>query len=224
MKKYSRREWVKRGLGGAALLAGCRIMVGAPQVDVDLALTNGKFVDSRGVVGTRLTIRNGRIVNVGQNVPLGPGARTVNLGGRTVVPGFFDAHVHYTRAGVNPGYEARRIERAFSIVELQEAIARRAESVPSGQFITCIGGWNHTQFAEARRPTKADLDAANMPSIFQVREEALAPSPTASDKHSFLRRASPSTHQRESLQLPMPPSRRFRRYKRPKTNCVVRPI
>ena len=27
-------------------------------------------------------------------------------------------------------------------------------------MITCIGGWNHLQFAEARRPTKADLDAA----------------------------------------------------------------
>ena len=84
----------------------------------------------------------------------------VDLGGRTVIPGLFDAHVHYTRAGVNPGYEARRIERAFSIAELQEAIAQRAESVPPGAFITCIGGWNHTQFAEARRPTKAELDAA----------------------------------------------------------------
>jgi predicted amidohydrolase YtcJ len=72
----------------------------------------------------------------------------------------FDAHVHYTRAGVNPGYEARRIERAFSIAELQAAIARRAESVPPGAFITCIGGWNHTQLAENRRPTRAELDAA----------------------------------------------------------------
>ena len=34
--------------------------------------------------------------------------------------------MHYTRAGVNPGYEARRIERALSIAELQEAIATRA--------------------------------------------------------------------------------------------------
>ena len=91
---------------------------------------------------------------------LGPDAQTIDLGGRTVVPGLFDAHVHYTRAGVNPGYEARRIERAFSIAELQETIARRAASVPPGEFITCIGGWNHTQFAEARRPTKAELDAA----------------------------------------------------------------
>ncbi|HKE87403.1 MAG TPA: amidohydrolase family protein [Vicinamibacterales bacterium] len=126
----------------------------------DLLLTNGKFVDGRGQVGTALTIKNGRIVNVGQARAIGAAPRTIDLGGRTVVPGFFDAHVHYTRAGVNPGYEARRIERAFAITELQEAIAKRAESVPSGAFITCIGGWNHTQFVENRRPTKSDLDAA----------------------------------------------------------------
>ena len=126
----------------------------------DLVLTNGKFVDGRGDVGTTLTIRNGRIAAVGRTVSLAPDARTIDLGGRTVVPGLFDGHVHYTRAGVNPGYEARRIERAFSIAELQEAIAERAKSVPPGAFITCIGGWNYNQFAEARRPTKAELDAA----------------------------------------------------------------
>src|SRR4029077_19406486 len=112
----------------------------------------------RGVVASALTIKNGRIVNIAQK--LGPDAQTVDLGGRTVVPGLFDSHAHYTRAGVNPGYEARRIERAFSIAELQEAIAKRAASAPPGGFITCVGGWTHTQFAEARRPTKADLDAA----------------------------------------------------------------
>jgi predicted amidohydrolase YtcJ len=139
---------------------------GASAGPADLLLTNGKFVDGRGQVGTAITIKNGRILSVGEvRAPdaaraLGAVARTIDLGGRTVVPGFFDAHVHYTRAGVNPGYEARRIERAFSIAELQEAIAKRAESVPAGAFITCIGGWNHTQFAENRRPTKADLDAA----------------------------------------------------------------
>jgi predicted amidohydrolase YtcJ len=125
-----------------------------------LLLANGKFVDGRGVVGSAMTIRNGRIVAIGEARALGSATRTIDLGGRTVVPGLFDAHVHYTRAGVNPGYEARRIERAFSIAELQEAIATRAASVPSGAFITCIGGWNHTQLAENRRPTKAELDAA----------------------------------------------------------------
>jgi predicted amidohydrolase YtcJ len=132
----------------------------APSSSGDLILRNGKFVDGRGQVASLLTIKNGRIVSVGQAIPLGPGAKTIDLRGRTAVPGFFDAHVHYTRAAMNPGHEARRIERAFSIVELQEVIARRAESVPAGKFITCIGGWNHTQFAEARRPTKKELDDA----------------------------------------------------------------
>jgi predicted amidohydrolase YtcJ len=160
----SRRELIT----GAAAMGGSRALGAAPQTastnagqrggDGDLALVNGTFVDGRGVVASALAIKNGRIVNARQR--LGPDAQTIDLGGRTVIPGLFDSHAHYTRAGVNPGYEARRIERAFSIAELQETIARRAESVPPGEFITCIGGWNHTQFAEARRPTKAELDAA----------------------------------------------------------------
>jgi predicted amidohydrolase YtcJ len=161
MTKLSRRNWIK-GAAGATLFARGELLRAAPQSPAtgDLVLSNGKFVDGRGVVGETVTIRNGRISAVGQPGPLGPGARTIDLGGRTVVPGFVDAHCHYTRAAVNPGYEARRIERAFSIAELQETISRRAASVPAGEFITCIGGWNHTQFAEARRPTKAELDAA----------------------------------------------------------------
>ncbi|MEO8256366.1 MAG: amidohydrolase family protein [Acidobacteriota bacterium] len=148
-------------------IAGSRIAGATPQTapaaagprgGVDLALVNGRFVDGRGVVASGMTIRNGRIASPAQR--LGPDAVTIDLGGRTVIPGLFDSHAHYTRAGVNPGYEARRIERAFSIAELQEALARVASRVPPGELITCIGGWNHTQFAEARRPTRSELDAA----------------------------------------------------------------
>jgi predicted amidohydrolase YtcJ len=164
----SRRDLLKRAAASAAVVAGGNFVVGSPAANAaaqattsgDLILANGKFVDGRGQVATTLTIRNGRIASVGKAVPLAPDARTIDLGGRTVVPGLFDGHVHYTRAGVNPGYEARRVERAFSIAELQEAIAVRAKTVPPGQFITCIGGWNHTQLSDARRPTKAELDAA----------------------------------------------------------------
>jgi predicted amidohydrolase YtcJ len=182
---WSRREWLKTAAAGTAALAGGAAL-GAQgrrdddrgdrddrrdddhgrrrrrdgSVDGDVAFVNGSFIDGRGVVASAMTIRNGRISNVGRLEALGPDTQVVNLGGRTVIPGLFDSHVHYTRAGVNPGYEARRIERAFSIRELQETIARRARSVPPGAFITCIGGWNHTQFTEARRPTKAELDDA----------------------------------------------------------------
>ena len=163
MSEHSRRDLLKAALTGAAAYLGSSALSTDTRLDAaqrgasvaDLLLTNGKFVDGRGVVGSALTIRNGRIVGIGEARALGTATRTIDLGGRTVVPGLFDAHVHYTRAGVNPGYEARRIERAFSIAELQGAIATRAASVPAGAFITCIGGWNHTQLAENRRPTKA---------------------------------------------------------------------
>ena len=168
MSVHSRRDFLKATLAGTAAYAGSSALAGSAHLEAaqrggpaaDLLLTNGRFVDGRGMVGSALSIRTGRIVGVGEARALGPATRTIDLGGRTVIPGLFDAHVHYTRAGVNPGYEARRIERAFSIAELQEAIAKRAASVAPGAFITCIGGWNHTQFAENRRPTKAELVAA----------------------------------------------------------------
>jgi predicted amidohydrolase YtcJ len=163
---YSRRDLLRSTLAGAtACVAGrgsvdARLAAQRGGAVADLLLVNGRFVDGRGVVGSALTIRDGRFVAVGDASVVGSAARTLDLQGRTVVPGLFDAHVHYTRAGVNPGYEARRIERAFSIAGVQEAVAARAASVPPGAFITCIGGWNHSQFAENRRPTKAELDAA----------------------------------------------------------------
>lgn len=163
---FTRREIMTAASAGIAAVARLRTIglsaqsSTTPPPAVDQQLINGRFVDSRGVVGSTITIRNGRIASVGKTVPLAPDARTIDLGGRTVIPGLFDGHVHYTRAAVNPGYEARGIERAFSIAELQEAIANRAASAPPGEFITCIGGWNHTQLAENRRPTKAELDEA----------------------------------------------------------------
>lgn len=159
-----RRKIIQMLTAGAALAIGRpqgqAVSLAAAQLDPDLVLTNGRFVDGRGPVATTMTVRNGRILALDSRPPLAADARIVDLGGRTVLPGLVDGHVHYTRAGVAPGYHARRVERAFSIRELQDAVAARAASVPAGQFITCIGGWNHTQLAESRRPTRAELDEA----------------------------------------------------------------
>lgn len=149
------------GFPGIALAQrGVAAIVAGTSTASDLALTNGRFVDHRGIVGDTLLLGNGRIRQVGSGLRVDRGIPTVDFDGRTVIPGFVDAHVHYTRAGVNPGWQERRVERAFSIAELQETLAAKARSVPRGEFITCIGGWNHLQFAEARRPTRAELDEA----------------------------------------------------------------
>jgi predicted amidohydrolase YtcJ len=165
----NRRDFVAGSIAAVALGAiagdargqrGVREIIDDARRAPDLALINARFVDFRGLVGDTLLIANGRIAYVGPAIDIEQNLPVIDLGGRTVVPGFVDAHVHFTRAGVNPGYQERRVERAFSIAELQQTLAAKAASVPPGEFITCIGGWNHLQLAESRRPTRPELDEA----------------------------------------------------------------
>ena len=88
----------------------------------------------------------------------GPDAEVINLNGATVIPGFINGHVHHSRTGTNAGREARDIETAFSILEVQEVLARRLPTVPAGAWTGCHLGWHYVQLAENRPPTKAELD------------------------------------------------------------------
>jgi predicted amidohydrolase YtcJ len=129
----------------------------------DLRLTNGNIVtmDARGRTVREVTIQNGRFTAVGPSAGqrLSPCTRTVNLGGRTVVPGLIDNHNHIVLLGIRPGHHTP-LENATSIADVQATLRERAKSVPAGAFITSMGGWNQAQFAEKRLPTLAELDAA----------------------------------------------------------------
>jgi predicted amidohydrolase YtcJ len=179
---FSRRSFIKGATAGAAFAAtgGTALARGRDDDDRDdddrhgrrqrsvcdgsrdLNLVHGRFLtmDRKNTIASAVAIRDGRIVALGHADGLGPCSRTINLKGATVIPGLIDSSVHFTRAGTNPGYETRWIEAAFSIAELQQVIAERAEAVPPGGFITALGGWSQNQFAELRLPTKAELDAA----------------------------------------------------------------
>ena len=129
----------------------------------DLHLTNGKIMtlDAQNSVVSEVIIQDGRFAAVGRNgdTRTGPCTRTINLRGRTVTPGLIDNHNHIVLLGIRPGHDTR-LETAASIKDVQTAIAARAKSVPAGEFITAMGGWNIAQFAEKRLPTSAELDAA----------------------------------------------------------------
>src|SRR5262245_29128274 len=181
---FSRRDFIRGAVvaAGGTVLGGAAAAATAAQVTVlgnapgpmrkgslvcdgsqDLALINGKFLtlDDKNSVVSAVAIRNGRIAEVGRHAQaIGPCAQTINLRGATVIPGLIDSHVHYLRAGTNPGHEVRIIETATSIAELQQMISDRAQTVPLGDFITCIGGWNRNGFAEQRLPTPSELDDA----------------------------------------------------------------
>lgn len=131
----------------------------------DLTFVNGKIhtMDDAGTVARALSIRNGRIVAVGNMAPNpGPGTRMINLRGRTVIPGLIESHTHYVSLANRPGHHVAQLELAENIAEVLQMLAdRRATGeIPEGEFITAMGGWNTVQWAERRLPTLAELDEA----------------------------------------------------------------
>ena len=130
----------------------------------DLRFVNGKIVtmDKKNSTVAEVTIQNGVFTAVGRGAParLSPCTKTIDLKGQTVVPGLVDNHNHILLLGLRPGYDTR-LETAASIADVQAAVRARAKAVPSGEFVTAMGGWNFAQFAEKRMPTLAELDAAD---------------------------------------------------------------
>src|SRR5260370_2684191 len=89
----------------------------------------------------------------------GPATRIIDLGGRTVMPGLIDSHMHAIRAALFYATEVNWIG-ARSIPEAMGRIAAAAGVARPGQWILVAGGWTEQQFAERRRPMQTELMAA----------------------------------------------------------------
>jgi predicted amidohydrolase YtcJ len=137
----------------------------AVRAPAELVLMNGKIltVDKNFSIQEAVGISAGRFVAVGSDGELrrwtGPHTRVVNLGGRTVIPGLIDSHIHAT-AGCMTWDSQLHWELTQSLTSGLRQIAAAAEKKPAGSWIVVGGGWVPTQFAERRFPTRADLDAA----------------------------------------------------------------
>jgi predicted amidohydrolase YtcJ len=116
-------------------------------------------MNATNAVVTSVAIRNGRFINVGNTAPTGAGTRSIDLRGRTVVPGLIEGHIHSVSLANRPGYHTI-LENTTSIREIQETLATRRRDVPAGQWITSMGGWHPNQWAEHRHPTLKELDDA----------------------------------------------------------------
>lgn len=110
-----------------------------------------------------LAVRDGVFVAVGDRPDVvalaGPRTRVIDAGGRRVIPGLIDSHLHAVRAGRFYTLELRwdgveTLERGL------EMIRQQAERTPQGQWVRVIGGWSPYQFTEKRMPTVAELNAA----------------------------------------------------------------
>ena len=130
----------------------------------ELILFNGDFL-TQDVATPRaqaIAIANGHILAVGTNADMralgGAGTRTVDLGGRVVIPGVIDAHNHPSYAGVRHLKEVDCDLR--SVGAIQAALRERAARTPAGQWIMGFK-YDDTKTAERRFLTRADLDAVS---------------------------------------------------------------
>ncbi|MBL8130704.1 MAG: amidohydrolase family protein [Anaerolineae bacterium] len=87
-----------------------------------------------------------------------PPVKRVDLRGRTLLPGFNDAHVHIWKLGLllTVQVDARRAA-APDIPTVIEQFRQRAAAVPAGTWLTGRG-YNEVDLPEKRHPTSADLD------------------------------------------------------------------
>ncbi len=151
----------------------------------DLVVTNAKIVtlDGASTIAQALAVREGKIVAVGGNNAVdgltGPTTRRVDAGGRTIIPGLIDSHIHAVRAGLTYATEVNWIG-AKTIPEAMERLRQAAKARP-GAWIIVAGGWSELQFAEKRRPTLGEVTSAvpDNPAYIQLFYSALLMTPKA---------------------------------------------
>jgi predicted amidohydrolase YtcJ len=130
----------------------------------DLILRNGKIVtvDRAFSIKQAVAVRGGRVITVGTDRDMRPltgsATRVIDLGGRTVIPGLIDSHIHATEAGLRWDAELHW-EMTRTLADGMRQIAAATQAKPAGSWIVVSGGWVPTQFAERRFPSRAELDA-----------------------------------------------------------------
>jgi predicted amidohydrolase YtcJ len=152
---------------GAALLAlalACPVGAASAQT-ADTVLFNGKIVtvDKDFSIREALAIANGRVLASGTTAAIkklaGDKAKLIDLGGRTVIPGLTDGHIHGIRAALTFGTEVNWIG-VPTLKQALERIRQAAKTQKPGSWIVVAGGWTEEQFAEKRRPAPQEVAEA----------------------------------------------------------------
>ena len=130
------------------------------QTDADLVLFNGKIytVNSENAVVEALAVAGGRILAVGSaDEVLGLAGETtqrIDLAGRTVYPGFIDAHGHLL--GLGASLQNLDFVGTASYEEIVDMVAEHARQTPQGQWITGRG-WDQNDWSEKNFPNHEAL-------------------------------------------------------------------
>ncbi len=134
----------------------------------DLLVTNAHVIpmDEADSRAQAIAIRGDRILGVGSSTEMEPlvgdGTEILDLAGRTVLPGFINAHDH---TAMGTGEKMFTVQYSRSIGDLQARLAEYARQVPEGELILCdkvdpVGPrFGSLHLKEQRWPTRQELDA-----------------------------------------------------------------
>ena len=129
----------------------------------DLIVHKAKVVtvDAKFSIAEAVAIKDGRVIALGTDADVlklrGPKTRVIDAGGKTVLPGLYDSHVHPVGAATSeldaPLPRLRSLQDAFAYIRA------KAAKTPEGDWIVLYYAFP-TRLDEARFPTKAELDEA----------------------------------------------------------------
>ncbi|MGH8872415.1 MAG: amidohydrolase family protein, partial [Acidimicrobiia bacterium] len=146
---------------------------GTPLQPADLILHSGRLWDGGDLEGQdAVAVGGGRIVATGTDNEVerhrSDHTRLVDVGGRRIMPGLIDSHLHMVRAGLRWNEDVRWHD-VGSLAKGLDDIARAAEGRDPGRWIAVLGGWHPHQFTEGRPPSRGELDevAPNHPVFVQ---------------------------------------------------------
>lgn len=146
-----------------ALAAGAGCPPAARAADIIIHNARVITLDANQPQASAIAIRGSRILGVGgaelTRLWTQPDTRRVDAGGRAVIPGLIDSHIHAIRAGLNYASQAD-FSDSKSIPQAMQKLAAAAKTVPANDWLLVLGGWTPQQFTEDRKPLAAEIEAA----------------------------------------------------------------
>ena len=146
-----------------AVMVTALICAGCADKGADLIIHNAKIVtvDEDFSIAEAAAVKDGKFLQVGSESSVlesaGSGTLLVDLGGRTVLPGFNDTHSHMTTMGINLPTMIDLTE-VSSIGDIKQAVAERVAVTEKGEWIFSEGGWWQFMLEDGRLPNRHDLD------------------------------------------------------------------
>ncbi|MDZ7781863.1 MAG: amidohydrolase [Halioglobus sp.] len=156
-----------------ALAAGLAVLVlialRGPTAPQHQAFINGNVLtmDAQNSIAEALSVRKTRIEAVGSTAEImalaGDDTEIIDLKGRTLLPGFVDAHGHFPGSGMHAiaaDLNSPPIGDKKTMAQVLDALREEAARRDPGEWVVGFG-YDDTLLAEGRHPTRAELDTVS---------------------------------------------------------------